>query len=83
MVLNKTKRQKAAQTPNNTYQLPEFLTRSEVAKIFKVTTVTVDSWLKCGVLTAYRIGSRVRFKPCDIEAAITAIPSKNKGVTHG
>jgi excisionase family DNA binding protein len=40
----------------------ELITRQQVADLFGVSLVTVHEWTKKGVLLAYRIGNKVRFK---------------------
>jgi excisionase family DNA binding protein len=68
----------------------DYLTRSDVASLFKISLVTVYQWTQSGVLRAYRLGSRVYFKRSEIEASLTVIEPKratakplNKGVTNG
>lgn len=51
----------------------EYITRLEVADIFGVSTVTIDSWTKKGRLTAYRIGNRIRFNRTEVEQSLTKI----------
>jgi excisionase family DNA binding protein len=54
--------------------LPQWLTRAEVAALFRVTTRTVDVMRADGRLTAYALGDRViRFKRSDVEAAFQPI----------
>jgi len=35
----------------------EFMTRSEVAKFFRVSERTVDRWVQAGALKGYKLGS--------------------------
>lgn len=46
------------------------LRRSDVAKLFSVSLVTVSSWSKSGRLKSYRINSRVFFKKDEVMAAM-------------
>lgn len=50
-----------------------YLTRKEVAAIFKISLVTVNDWNKLGILKPYRLGRLVRYKSDEIEAALTRI----------
>jgi excisionase family DNA binding protein len=47
-----------------------YITRKEVARLFKVSVVTVHDWTKKGILTAYKIGNKVFFKRCEVENAL-------------
>lgn len=44
----------------------KLLTRMETARLLGVTLPTVYDWTKKGVLTAYRIGNRIRYKHAEI-----------------
>ena len=44
----------------------KLITRIEVAKMLGVTLPTVYDWTKKGIITAYRIGNRVRYKEAEI-----------------
>jgi len=55
---------------------PEYLTRKEVAKILKVSLVTLSDWNKKGVLKPYRLGNLIRYKSAELEKALIAINSK-------
>lgn len=50
-----------------------FITRSEVAELLGVSTVTIDSWTKKGRLTAYRIGNRIRYNRTEVEQSLIKI----------
>lgn len=54
----------------------KLLTRKEVADLLGVTLPTLHDWTKKGLLTAYRIGNRIRYKENEILETLT----KNK--TH-
>lgn len=49
----------------------ELLTRSEVAKIFKVSKQVIAQWEKQGIIKRIIIGKTVRFSHCDIIELIT------------
>ena len=58
---------------------PEYLTRQEVAKILKVSLVTLTDWNKKGILKPYRLGNLIRYKTDELDQALIAIhESKNK-----
>src|SRR5690606_8191718 len=44
-----------------------WITRKEAAELFGVSLVTIHNWTKEGVIRAYKIGTRVRFKKSEIE----------------
>ena len=48
----------------------KYLDRKEVAKLLKVSLVTISAWTKEGMLTSYRIGKLVRFRSDEVEAAL-------------
>ena len=48
----------------------EFLTRNEVAKLFKIDLSTVHNWSKNGKLIPYGIGGRVYFKLNEVEKSM-------------
>ncbi|GGK48445.1 MULTISPECIES: helix-turn-helix domain-containing protein [Flavobacteriaceae] len=52
----------------------EYLTRKQVAEIFKISMVTISDWNKKGILKPYRIGNLIRYKSNEIEEALTEIP---------
>lgn len=51
--------------------LPQLMTMSEVAKVFRVSPSTVHRWGRDGVLPAIVRGGVVRFRRQDIEEALT------------
>jgi excisionase family DNA binding protein len=55
----------------------DYITRKEVARLFKVSVVTVHDWTKKGVLTAYKIGNKVFFKRGEVESALVQKGGKN------
>lgn len=48
------------QPPNETKQ--DFVSRSEVATLLKITLPTLNEWTKLGWLQSYKIGNRVLYK---------------------
>ncbi|MBI1342130.1 MAG: helix-turn-helix domain-containing protein [Terrimonas sp.] len=56
----------------------EFLTRKEAAKILGVSLPTLLEWTKKGLITGYRISSRVRYKRTEIENSLQQIQSLKK-----
>ena len=49
---------------------PEYITRLETAKILRITLPTLNDYTKRGIIIGYRIGSRVRYKRNEVEAAV-------------
>ena len=47
------------------------LTRKEVAKLLKISLVTVHSWTNKGILKSYRIGNQIRYKETEVLKALT------------
>lgn len=54
-------------------QSDEYLTRQEVADLFKVDLSTIHNWCKQGKLKPYGIGSRVYFLRVDIDNCLTPL----------
>ena len=48
----------------------EYLTRQEVAKLFRITVVTCQEWDKKGILKPYKVGNKVRYIRAEVEAAL-------------
>lgn len=71
-LLTAIKDQKLEQQPK------EYLSRKEAAKLLGVSLVTLNEWTKSGVVQAYRIASRVRFKRVEVEASLQRIKSGKK-----
>lgn len=53
-----------------------WITRKEVAIILSVSLVTVDNWTNKGILTAYRIGTKKRYKREEIENSLVEIKKR-------
>lgn len=51
----------------------EWISRKEVGELLSISLVSVDIWTKKGILTAYRIGNKKRFKRTEVENALTKI----------
>ena len=51
----------------------EYLTRNEVADLFKIDLSSVHNWTKRGILLSYQIGGRVYYKRDEIEDAIVKL----------
>jgi len=50
--------------------IKEYISRREVAKLFNISLVTVNDWTRKGLLSAYKIGKRVYYKPKEVETAL-------------
>lgn len=55
----------------------EYLTRKEIAKILKISLVTLSEWNRKKILKPYRLGKLIRYKRSDIELALISINSNN------
>lgn len=58
--------------------IPEYLTRGEVAKLFKISPDTLINWEKAGYLTPLRVGPRRdrKYRRQDIETIVAKMGSK-------
>ncbi len=61
---------------------PEYLSRKETAEFLRVTTVTIDEWVKRGLIKGYHFGSRVRFKSLEIRAFAETPASRRYSTKH-
>lgn len=52
------------------------LTRQEVAKWLDISLPTLHAWTKNGILQAYRIGNKVRYKKSEVLDALQTINHK-------
>ena len=52
---------------------PEYLTRQEVAKILKISLVTLTDWNNKGILKPYRLGNLIRYKQSELDQALISI----------
>lgn len=58
---------------------PKYLSRQEVADLFKITLPTLKDWTRSGRIKAYRIGRRVLYTPQDVQAALKQINTNQIG----
>jgi excisionase family DNA binding protein len=56
-------------TPEQT----ELLTRNEVCDLLHITLPTLHQWTKEGVITGYRIGTRIRYKRAEVLATLNKV----------
>jgi transposase len=54
------------------YGQQKYLKKIEVAKIFGVTTRTIDNWMRLGKITYSKINSTIRFSKEDIDICFTS-----------
>jgi excisionase family DNA binding protein len=47
-----------------------WISRVEASKLMQISLVTIHNWSKDGILRAYRIGNRVRFRHSEIEQTL-------------
>ena len=57
---------------------PEFFTRAQVAELFGVSLPTVHAWTNAGILTAYKIANKTRFKKEEVFAACKPLARKKE-----
>jgi len=59
--------------PRETEEIPEFLSRGEVARLFGVSVSTVTRWARTGLLKAVRTpGGHYRFRADEVRRAARA-----------
>lgn len=51
----------------------EYLSRSEVAQLLKITTATLDRWTEQGKLKRYGLGARIFYKRSEVENSLICI----------
>lgn len=56
-------------------QTLDYVTSKEAANILKVTLPTLYDWRKKGIITAYRIGNKIRFIRKELEQSLIKIDS--------
>ena len=54
----------------STETLKPFLSRKEAAELLGVSLPTLNDWSKSGTVPSYKLGSRVRYRLADIQAAL-------------
>ena len=64
---------------NKPIQEPEYITRKETAKILGVSLVTLNQWQKQGLVPAYRIASRVRYKKAEVLKCLNQVQTSKYG----
>lgn len=75
-ILNRLERIESAILNNSNSPQPtpsiedELITRKDVAKMLRVSLVTISDWVDKGVLKAYKMGNRVYFKPEEIKSSL-------------
>lgn len=57
-------------TPPTTDQDTELLTRQQAAKVLGISLPTLNEWSKSGIITGYRISTRVRYKKSELEKSL-------------
>lgn len=55
----------------------DFITRQETAEILNVSLSTLLNWRKAGIITAYRIGNKIRYKKSEILDSLTKVNQDN------
>lgn len=48
----------------------KLITRKETSDLLGVSLVTLNNWTKSGILTAYRIGKKIRYKEIEVLQAL-------------
>jgi len=56
----------------------QILTRQETAKLLAISLPTLHDYTKRGLIKSHRLGTKVRYKREDIDAALKQIRSVNK-----
>ncbi len=56
-----------------------FETRKDAAALLGISLPTLGEYTKTGIIKGYRIGSRVRYKRSELEAALIQIQSAKQG----
>jgi hypothetical protein len=61
-------------TPEPTPEsLPQYLTRSEAAKLLRVSLKTLDEYSKRGILKRYTIGDSIRYKSGEVQKSFEVV----------
>lgn len=58
---------------------PEFMTRVQIAELFGVSLPTVHAWTNAGILTAYKIANKTRYKKVEVLAACKPLAKGKEG----
>lgn len=59
--------------PEKANSKTEFLNRSEVAKLLKISLPTLNEWSKKKILQSYRIGSRILYKQDEVLQSVSIV----------
>ncbi len=57
-----------------------FITRQDVADMYKISLVSVHAWMNAGILKPYKIGNKTRFLLSEVKEA--ALGAKKEGGTN-
>lgn len=66
--------------PNQPTPAPGYLSRQDVAKLLRVSPVTIWDWTNKGFLKAYRLGNKVFYKVAEIDEAMIPLKRRNREV---
>ena len=61
------------QKNTTTNEQTELLTRNEVCNLLHITLPTLHNWTKEGLITGYRIGTRIRYKRAEVLATLNKV----------
>jgi len=61
---------KASISPKKENDQFDYLSRKEVASLLKITLPTLHTWTQQGLLKAYKMGTRVLYKPNEVKDAL-------------
>jgi excisionase family DNA binding protein len=61
------------QNTTTTTEQTELLTRNEVCDLLHITLPTLHNWTKEGLITGYRIGTRIRYKRAEVLATLNKV----------
>jgi excisionase family DNA binding protein len=64
---------------NNKPEQPEYYTRKQTAKLLGISLVTLNEWQRTGLVPAYRINTRVRYKREDVLNSLSKIQTNTIG----
>ncbi|MBS1776916.1 MAG: helix-turn-helix domain-containing protein [Bacteroidetes bacterium] len=56
----------------------DYITRQDVADMFKISLPTVHAWINAGILKPYKIANKTRFLLSEVKAAAKAQCSKRE-----
>jgi hypothetical protein len=70
-VVNEAVAEAISKQQQKTEEEPQYLTRNEIASMFRVTLVTLWGWNKKGLLRPHKIGNRVLYEKTEVEKALS------------